>query len=158
MQVTVFLSQLFLRLFLLGLSVRVGEQRQNVVAHKTKALVRELQVELVVNDGAPFSALMVQELEVLAGEFACLEFYEGLREVFAKCDTFHVQEWITKAMAQRREQFEEQSKALAVPKQDEMAKQPAKKITKKRVTINVTNFPSNEKPLEAGQSTAKLAQ
>jgi hypothetical protein len=37
---------------------------------------------------------MVKELSVLSEEFGCLEFYEGLREVFSKCDTFHVQEWV----------------------------------------------------------------
>jgi hypothetical protein len=105
--VTLYLAQLFLRFCVLGLAVRTGQQRREAVCHKTRALVRELQVELVLAGGPSFAELMVVELEVLAQEFACLEFYEGLREVFAKCDTYGVQEWVEKALEERRKKFDQ---------------------------------------------------
>lgn len=39
-QVTIYLSQLFLRFCILGVAVRVGEQRREAVLHRMKALVK----------------------------------------------------------------------------------------------------------------------
>lgn len=55
MQVTVYLAQLSLKFFLLGLSVKVGEPWREVIAPKIKSLVKDLQVELAINGGASFS-------------------------------------------------------------------------------------------------------